>query len=142
MGEIALIEISAQRRPITGHGNRLGREGIADEIVDGKVHIQRQIGTHKGEAARNYRLETICFTVKCIKVLGSTICLPVGSSWFGEGRTAGPIFWEGIEIRWLGAEDAAGVSEQEAPGACGDGEIEDVGGNLIDLMVALVEGRR
>jgi hypothetical protein len=82
------------------------------------------------------------FKVKCTKVLGSTLYLPVGGGWFGEGRTAGPIFWEGIEIRWLGAEDAAGASEQEAPGACGDGEIEDVGDDLMGLMVALAESRR
>ena len=39
MGQVALVEVGAQGRAVTGHGDGIGREGIADEVADCKVHV-------------------------------------------------------------------------------------------------------
>jgi len=140
MGQVGLVEVGAQGGAVAGDGDGVGREGIADEVADGEVHIERQVGAHEGKAAGHNGFQAMLLAHHCAEVFGGALGLAVGRGGFSQGRTAGPVFRDGGEIRGLRAVDGAGAGEQEAAGACGHGQIEDVAGAIHDLVVALQRG--
>jgi len=59
MGQVALVEVGAQGGAVAGDGDGIGREGIADEVADGEVHVERQVGAHEGKTAGHHRFQAI-----------------------------------------------------------------------------------
>ena len=137
MGQVALVEVGAQGGAVAGDGDGIGGEGIADEVADGVLHIERQIRAHKGKAAGHHSLQAMLLGKQGAEVFGSALGLAVGRAGLGQRRTAWPVFRNGAEISGLGSVDSARAGEQKAAGACGHGKIEDVPSALHNLVVAL-----
>jgi hypothetical protein len=59
MGEVGLVEAGSQGCAIAGDGEGDGGEGIADEVADGEVHVERQVGPNEGKAAGYNRFQAM-----------------------------------------------------------------------------------
>jgi hypothetical protein len=136
MGQVALVEVGAQVGAVARDRDGIGREGIADEVADGEVHVERQVGTHEGKAAGHNDFQAMLLAHQRAKVFGGALGLALGRDGFGQSGAACPVFVDGGEISRLGAVDGAGTGEKAAASACGHGQIEDVAGAIHDLVVA------
>ncbi len=137
MGQVSLVEECAQGGAVAGDGDGIGRESIADEITDGEVYIERQVGAHESKAACHYGFQAMLLPHESAEVFSGSLGLSVGRAGFGQGRTAGPVFRDGWDISGLGAVDGAGAGKEEAHGACGNSQIKDVAGAIHDLVITL-----
>ena len=99
---------------VAGDGGGMGREGIADEVADGEVHVERQVGVHECKAAGHNGFQAMLLAHKRAEVFGGELGLAVGRAGFSEERSAWPVFGNGSEIGGLGAVDGARAGEQEA----------------------------
>ena len=57
--EIGRIQIGAMRRAVALDMNGAAREGVANEIANGEMGIQRQVRPDKSEAARYLCFDTV-----------------------------------------------------------------------------------
>ena len=73
MGQVALVEISAQGGAVAGDGDGIGREGIADEVADGEVHAERQVGAHEGNAAGHHGFQAMLLAHQRAEVFGGAL---------------------------------------------------------------------
>jgi len=68
---------------IAGDGDGIGREGIADEVADGEVHVERQVGAHEGKAAGHHGFQAMLPAHQRAEVFGGALGLAVGRAGFG-----------------------------------------------------------
>jgi hypothetical protein len=101
VGQVALVEVGAQGCAVTGNGDGFGREGITDEVADGEVHVERQVGAHEGKAAGHNGFEAMLVGKEGAEVFGSALALAIGRARVGQGRAAWPVFGDGGEIGGL-----------------------------------------
>lgn len=83
MSQVALVEGRAQGGAIAGDGDGIGREGIADEVADGEVHVERQVGAHEGKAAGHHGFQAMLLAHQRAEVFGGALGLAVGRAGFG-----------------------------------------------------------
>lgn len=140
VGQVVLVQVRAQRRAVPSHLNGVAGQGIADEIADGEVDIQRQVAPDEGETAGDDHFQTKGVLVQRGQVLRRALAQAVGIGRIAWIRTAGPVLAQGREIRRLGPIDPAGTDQQQAFGPDPDPEIKQVPGPGDDLPEAL-QGR-
>ena len=92
------MEVGAQGRAVAVHGDGIRREGIADEVADSEMHVERQICTNEGKAAGNYGFDSMLLAKERAEMFGGALALAVGHAGFGQGRTAWPVFGDGRKI--------------------------------------------
>jgi hypothetical protein len=107
MGQVALVKVGAQGCAVTGNGDGYGREGITDEVADGEVHVERQVGAHEGKATGHQGFEAMLVANQGAEVFSGTLALAIGRAGVGQGRAACPVFGDGGEIGGLGAVDGS-----------------------------------
>ena len=88
MGQVGLVEVGAQGGAVAGDSDGISREGIADEVADSEVHVERQICTNEGKAAGNYGFGTILLAKKRAEVFSGALGLAVGRAGFGQRGAA------------------------------------------------------
>ena len=88
MGQVTLVEVGAQGCAVAGHGDGIGREGIADEVAYSEMHVERQVCTNEGKAAGNYGFESVLLAKERGEMFSGAFGLAVGRAGLGQGRTA------------------------------------------------------
>jgi len=78
MGQVFLVQVSAQGGAVAGDSDGIGCEGIADEVTDGEVRVERQVGPHEGKAAGHNGFQAMLLAHQCTQVFGSALGLAVG----------------------------------------------------------------
>ncbi len=78
MGKVALVEVGAQGGAVAGDGDGIGREGIADEVADGEVHVERQVAPNEGKAAGNYGFDSMLLAKERAEMFSGAPGLAVG----------------------------------------------------------------
>ena len=93
IGQVALVEVGAQGGAVAGDGDGIGCEGIADEVADREMHIERQVCTNEGKAAGNYGFDSMLLAKERAEMFGGALGLAVGRVGFGQRGAAWPDFW-------------------------------------------------
>ena len=83
------MEVGAQGGAVAGDGDGISRAGIADEVADGKMHIERQVCTNEGKAAGNYGFDSMLLAKERAEVFGGALGLAVGRAGFVDNADLG-----------------------------------------------------
>ena len=78
MGQVSLVEVGAQGAAVTGDGDGIGRECIADEVANGEVSVERQIRADEGKAACHHGFQAMLLAHQRTEVFGGALGLAVG----------------------------------------------------------------
>ena len=101
------MEVGTQGRAVTGNGNGISGEGIADEVADGEVHIEWQVCTNEGKAAGYHGFQAMLLAHQGAEMFGGAFGLAIGRVGICQGQTAWPIFRDGGKISGLRTVDGA-----------------------------------
>ena len=83
MGHVGLDKVGAQGGAVAGVCVGICREGITDEVADGEVHVERQVGAHEGKAAGHHGFQAMLFAKQSTELFGGALGLAVGRAGFG-----------------------------------------------------------
>ena len=72
------MEVGAQGGAVAGDSDGISRKGIADEVADGKMHVERQICTNEGKAAGNYGFGSMLLAKERAEMFSGALSLAVG----------------------------------------------------------------
>ncbi len=131
-GEIGGIKIRAARGAIALNPNGTAGEDISNEVADGKVLVEREVGTAKGPAAGDFALETAAL----VNQRAEEFCCPFS---FGINVLRSQRIWAaepGFRNVGHGGRllpiDGARTGKQELASVAGGGELQNTLGSRDD----------
>ena len=131
-GEVGHVEEAAEGGAVALDVDGFAREGVADEVADGEVLVERKVGADEREAAGDDALEWRIVGVGDAEMLRHALGFVVGAlqeQWVGA---SGVGFGDSGEAGDVAAVHRSGAGVEQAAGSGFAGELEDAAGALED----------
>ena len=129
-GKVGCVEVGAKRGAVAADGDRLVVDGVADEVADGEVGVEGEVGADEGEATGDLDFDCGALRQVDAHLLGGAFAFGVNVVFVGRIGLVG--LRDVSDGGRLFAVDCAGTGEEQLPGVVRGGEVEGAGGALED----------
>ncbi len=131
-GEVGGVEVGAEGRAVSGDGDGLVVEGVAEEVADGEVGVEWQVGADEGEAAGDLDFDGEFAGALGAHLFRGALALGVDVDVFEAGLGRDVVFRGVGDIGRLRAVDGSGAGEEKLLRVVGGGELESAIGAIED----------